>query len=59
MCLNELTAFEVKIEDELLHDTSAVIAIEGDLDLQVRSSSYDGVSDMCHVCESVGRRVSV
>lgn len=51
MCLNEFTAFEVKIEDELLHDTSAVIAIEGDLDLQVCSSTYEGVSDTCHVCD--------
>ena len=59
MCLNEFTAFEVKIEDELLHDTSAVIAIEGDLDLQVCSSTYEGVSDTCHVCGSVDRRVGL
>ena len=38
VCLGELTGFSMMVEDELLHGTSAVIAIEGDLDLQVCSS---------------------
>ena len=40
VCLSELTGFELMIEDELLTGTSAVIAVDGDLDLQVCVGPY-------------------
>ena len=53
VCLRELTALDVMVKDELLHDTSAVIAIEGDLVLQVCYSCDMVIIICCVLCVCV------